>query len=221
MAGFGVVFDCDGTLLDTMGAWREVEGGLFDRIGAEPTKEDVDTIVTLTIPEVGAFFHDRFGLGASADDVVRMIDEAMLAYYREKATARPGALEFVRGLADRGIPMSVASSSPLPYLQAGLSAAGFSPYLAAIVSVDDVGASKREPAVYDRAREAFGLDRAHTWGFEDSLYAIRTLSRAGYRTVGVYDCDVAGTFADLSAEAELAVRGFAELDAATFPEPRR
>ncbi len=219
MADFGVVFDCDGTLLDTMDAWHEVEGGLFERAGVAPTQEDINTLTTLTIPEVGAFYHERFGLGASAEDVVGMIDAAMLSCYRTKARARPGALAFVRGLADRGVPMSVASSSPLPYLRVGLEAAGFAPYLAAIVSVDDVGASKREPAVYDRAREPFGLDRAHTWGFEDSLYAVRTLKAAGYRTAAVYDTDVAGSFDDLAAEAELAVRSFEELDAATFPAP--
>lgn len=218
MADFGVVFDCDGTLLDTMGAWREVEGELFERAGVVPTQEDVNTLVSLTIPEVGAFYHDRFGLGTSAEDVVGMIDAAMLEYYGTKAAPRPGALAFVRGLAERGVPMSVASSSPLAHLRVGLEATGFAPYLVAIVSVDDVGASKREPAVYDRACESFGLDRARVWGVEDSLYAIRTLKAAGYRTAAIYDADIAGTFEDLSAEAEIAVRSFTELDPVRFPE---
>ena len=211
MAEFGIVFDCDGTLLDTIGAWRSVEGDLFDRAGAAPTKEDVDTLVTLTIPEVGEFFHGRFGVGDSPEDVVSMIDDAMLEYYRTEAVARPGALEFVKMLAERGVPMSVASSSPHHHLVAGLEATGFAPYLKAIVSVDDAGASKREPAVYDMAREALGTERANTWGFEDSLYAVRTLVRAGYPTVGVYDRDESARFEDLQAEADIAIRSFSEL----------
>lgn len=212
----GVIFDCDGTLLDSAGVWREVEDELARRADARLTKADTDELTTLTIPEAGAFFFERFGLGSSAREVVGMIDDLMLTYYRERACERPGALAFVRGLADCGVRMSVASSSPQAYLRAGLAKAGFAPYLDAIVSVDDVGKSKREPAVYDRARELMGTPLATTWGFEDSAYAVRTLVAAGYRTMGVFDCDLAGTYEELSALADRAVRGFHELDADAF-----
>lgn len=207
----GIVFDCDGTLIDSIGVWREVEAELARRAGASLSLEETQTLATLTIPESGAFFHKRFGLGSSAGEVVSMMDELMLDYYRVRAVARPGALAFVRALAERGVAMSVASSSPQPYLQAGLASTGFLPYLQAVVSVDDVGASKREPAVYDHARRLMGTELNATWGFEDSIYAVRTLKRAGYRVVGVYDRDDSGTLAQLSAEADIAISSYAEL----------
>lgn len=212
----GVIFDCDGTLLDSAGVWREVEDELARRAGAQLTKADTDELTTLTIPEAGAFFFERFGLGASADEVVGMIDELMLAYYRQRACERPGALAFVQALAERGVAMSVASSSPQAYLQAGLETAGFLPYLDAVVSVDDVGKSKREPAVYDRARELMGTPLATTWGFEDSAYALRTLRDAGYRTVGVYDSDLAGTYKELQSLANHTIKTFKALTPAEF-----
>ena len=55
-----------------------------------------------------------------------------------------------------------------------------------------------------------------TWGFEDSSYAARTLRAAGYRTMGVYDSDLAGTYEDLAAICDRVVRGFGELDADEF-----
>lgn len=212
----GVIFDCDGTLLDSMGVWREVEGELARRAGVTLTAADVDELTTLTIPECGAFFHERYGLGESNEAVVRTIDELMLDFYRTRAEARPGALAFVRGLAERGVRMSVASSSPLPYLQAGLARCGFAPYLDAVVSVDDVGKSKREPAVFDRAREAMGTPLATTWGVEDSVYAVRTLRDAGYRTLGIYDCDISGTPEQLETAADRFIASFEELDAEEF-----
>ena len=212
----GVIFDCDGTLLDSSGVWHEMEDEFSRRAGVRLTKADTDELNTLTVPESGAFFHERFGLGASAADVVGMIDEFVLGYYRERACERPGALAFVRALAERGVAMSVASSSPQAYLQAGLETAGFRPYLDAVVSVDDVGKPKREPAVYDRARELMGTPLCSTWGFEDSSYAVRTLRAAGYRTMGVYDSDLAGTYEDLAALCDHVVRGFGELDAGEF-----
>lgn len=212
----GVVFDCDGTLLDTMDVWRDMETELARRAGVELSKADTDELTTLTIPECGEFFHSRLGLGSSVEDVLSMIDDFILDFYQKQVTGRPGALAFVRGLVERGVAVSVASSSPQTYLQAGLVQAGFSPYLQAIVSVDDVGTSKREPAVYDRAREIMGTSLQSTWGVEDSLYALHTLRGAGYRTLAIYDRDDAGTFEDLSANADVAILSFEDIDVDEF-----
>lgn len=212
----GVIFDCDGTLLDSMRVWRETEAELARRANVTLSAAETDALTAMTIPECGAFFHERFGLGSSGDDVVAMMDELMLEFYRERVLARPGALAFVQGLAGRGVHMSVASSSPQPYLQAGLERCGFAPYFDAIVSVDDVGASKREPAVYDRAREAMGTPLATTWGVEDSVYAIRTLKAADYRTLGIYDCDISGTAEELREAAERFIATFEDVDCDTF-----
>lgn len=213
---FGAVFDCDGTLLDSMEAWHIVQCDLAERAGIGSTDDLTTELGPMTIPEVGAYLHAKYGLGADADDVVSMIDEGMLEYYRNRAVPRVGALEFVKKLNELGVNCSVASSSPQSYLQAGLRKTGFMPYLDAVVSVDDVGASKREPAVFNQACKLMGTRIAETWGFEDSLYALQTLKRAGYRAVGLYDNDLAGTFEELAAVADIAVRSFDELDARIF-----
>lgn len=214
----GAVFDCDGTLLDSMEAWHIVQSDLAKRAGIVSTDELTVELGPMTIPEAGAHLHAKYGVGVDADDVVSMIDEGMLEYYRNHAEPRPGALGFVEALNELGVSCSVASSSPQSYLQAGLARAGFTPYLDAIVSVDDVGASKRDPAVFNQACKLMGTRIDETWGFEDSLYALLTLKRAGYKTVGIYDSDLAGTFDQLAEVADVAVRAFDELDPRTFAE---
>ena len=178
----GVVFDCDGTLLDSMGVWHGLQNELAERAGGTLTAEDVAALAPMSIPECGAFFHERFGLGESDREVVGMIDEYMLDFYRHRAEPRPGALEFVQGLAQAGAHLTVASSSPKPYLMAGIERCGFAPYLERVLSVEDVHSTKREPDVWDRAREIMGTSKQLTWGVEDSAYAIGTLAGAGYRT---------------------------------------
>lgn len=216
MSVTGVIFDCDGTLLDSMDAWLCAQAELARRAGVALTDDDEQTLITMTIPETGGFFHDRFGLGEDAVAVVGMIDEIMLEHYSgEYVVARPGALGFVRGLHEAGVVCSVASSTPQKLLRAGLDNTGFSPYLVAVVSVDDVGVSKRDPDVYHHARELMGTPLESTWVFEDSVYALRTLRAAGYHTVGVYDQDVSGTVEQLSVADEV-ILGFTDLDAAEF-----
>lgn len=221
MDRIGVIFDCDGTLIDSMDAWRNLEGELGHRAGVELTAEDRQTLCTLNIPESAQYFHERFGLGASSEQVVGMMDEIMLDYYGNRAVARPGALEFIDGLARHDVAMSVASSSPKPYLQAGLACAEIAPFLAAVVSVEDVNSNKRNPKVYDHTRDLMGTTTKLTWGFEDAIYAVRTLARAGYGTVGVYDHDLSGTWDELSSEADLAIRSFEDLSVEAFLEAVR
>lgn len=212
----GLIFDCDGTLIDSMSAWRALEEDLARQAGREFTREDADALTVRTIPECGVYIHEKFGLGESPQDVERAIDEFMFDFYSNHSELRPGVMEFVEGLAARGVHMTVASSTPKPLLEAGLAHVGLTPYLEAIVSVDCVGKSKREPAVYDHARSIMGTELQYTWGFEDALYAVQTLKRANYPVVGVYDNDLAGTFEDLQANADVVIRDFTELSVGEF-----
>ena len=212
----GVIFDCDGTLLDSMGVWYDMQAELVRRAGGTITKADVEALAPMSIPECGAYMHEKYGLGASGEEVVGMIDDYMIEFYGERSVARPGALAFVEGLAAAGVRMTVASSSPRKYLVAGLTRCSFAQYMDEILSVEDVNSTKREPVVWDRAREIMGTPLATTWGVEDSAYAVDTLRNAGYRTIGVRDNDDAGSIEVLTAKADHAVMSFEDLTVEEF-----
>lgn len=212
----GIIFDCDGTLLDSMGVWHDMDLRLAERAGVEFTPEDGEFLTACNIYECGDYLHDKYGMGTSGADVVDIINTYMMDFYKNEAAPRPGALEFVRGLYEMGIPMSVASSTVPELLHQGLETAGFLPYFRAVVSVDDVGSSKREPAVYDMARVPLGTSRAQTWGFEDALYAVHTLNASGYKTCGVYDDDISGKAEDLERESDLFIADFTAITPTGF-----
>lgn len=182
----GAIFDCDGTLLDSLGAWRGLEDEVSRLAGVTVTPEERKMFTTFTIPEVARYFHEQYGLASSMEAVMGIMDEYMMSYY-ERAHLMPGAEAILESCARNDVKMSMASSSKPQFLWAGARATGIADYFSAIVSVEEVGASKREPAVYDRAREAMGTEKALTWGFEDALYAMDTLARAGYPVFGLYD----------------------------------
>lgn len=192
-ADFGVIFDCDGTLIDSMSRWHDVDYDLAQRVGVKVTKEDRDFMTQGTLEESADYIHEHFGIGADGADVKRMIMEDMLSYYQQESTLKPGALQLVEGLYKLGVPMAVASSTPHDLLVAGLEHTGIAKYMEIILSVDDVGAPKREPKIFDIARKSLGTSLENTWGVDDALYAIRTLISAGYPALGVYDNEIAGT----------------------------
>lgn len=212
----GIVFDCDGTLLDSMAMWHSLDDRIAERAGVTLTMADRDVLTASTLRECGDYLHGKYGYGKSGADVERIISDEIMGWYASEAVVKPGADTFVRALAEHGIPMAVASSTPAVFLREGLENVGLARYMRAIVSVEDFNTSKREPLVYDAARESLRTDRAHTWGFEDAVYALQTLSRAGYRTAAVYDSDIAGTHEQLTAASDLFIASFTDITVDEF-----
>ena len=216
MSRVGVIFDCDGTLLDSMGMWHSLDDRIAERAGVVFTKADRDIFTSSTLDESADHMHMKYGIGTSGSHVAQMIKDELMGYYESEATTRAGVDDLVRGLHELGIPMAVASSTPSEYLLVGLETVGLAPYFESVVSVEDIRSSKREPLVYDKARESLGTARELTWGVEDAAYALQTLMRAGYRTCGIYDTDIAGTFEQLSEFSELTLRSFDHITPQTF-----
>lgn len=186
----GAIFDCDGTLLDSLGAWRGLEGMLARDAGVQVSLEERKLFCTLTIPEIAHYFHANYGLAKSDKAVVSIIDDYMMSYYRN-ASLLPGAEQLLEACAQNNVVMSVCSSSCAAYLEAGLSSSGVREYFKAVVSVDDLGTTKRSPEVFEHTCRLMGTQKSQTWGFEDSLYAMETLRSAGFPVVGLY-CDADG-----------------------------
>lgn len=210
------IFDCDGVLIDSAHVWRDTEGELCRRAGRPLTEEEQRAIVTMTIGEVGDFLHGRIGLGSSGADVVRMIDELMMDFYANRATALPGVEGFLRGLRERGVVMSVVSSSPKPYLMAGLARIGVDDVFQAILSVEDLDTSKRDPLIFCHAMDLMASVPENTWGFDDSYYAVETMRDLGICTVGVYDAHEPYELGRLRAASDMVACDYSVLDLDLF-----
>ena len=221
MSLLGCIFDCDGTLIDSIGGWRSVEHEFARMCGSELTPEDVEQLCTFTLQETGVFYHTKFGLGKSPEHVVEMADEILVNFYATQVTIRPGVHAFVEGLAPAGIPLCIASSSPHRYLEPGLARVDLAEYFPIVLSTDDVGAPKRQPVIYQRGAQLLGTPVASTWGFEDSIYAVHTLINAGFKCAGCYDRDDSGTLEELLEASTLLIESFDQITAEQFLEIAR
>lgn len=188
----GFIFDCDGTLLDTLDAWDEAERGLFAQSG-QLTREQEDEIHAAPINKAAEIFHDRYGVGESADAVLAHLDGFLIPFYGRQAEALPGAVEFVREAHRRGIPCVVVSSSPRRYLSAGLERAGILDCFVELVSTDEVGVSKQDFGIYEAAVRELGCEKGRVWAIDDAPYAIAVMHDFGLKTicVGRRDSDYA------------------------------
>jgi beta-phosphoglucomutase-like phosphatase (HAD superfamily) len=195
------IFDMDGLLLDServvMQAWlesAEEEGLVLSQsdflfvvgCGAE------ESYVTLTKLLGG---HGRFQL------VLDRARAKLSAHSGVVFPLKPGALQLLALLRQRGVPCAVASSSYVDEVRRRLANVGVLGFFQAVAGGDEVPRSKPDPAVYLLAADRLGVPPVRCLAFEDSVHGAKAAHEAGLRVVMVPDlkaCDFGSAYMKLS-----------------------
>lgn len=191
MAGAGVravAWDVDGTLVDSeplhlqalQAVCREHDVDLSD-FGPAP-------FVGVAITQVWQALQPRFGysLGGGAELRESTFLNSIADHYSVGAhelRPMPGALEALRWLRARQVPMCAVSNSPGAIVQANLRAIDAIDCMRFIISLDDVRAPKPHPAPYLEAARRLGLDPAEVWAVEDSPSGVASAYAAGLQVL--------------------------------------
>lgn len=212
------IFDCDGTILQSMGMWLGVQPRLLASYGIDTTPEDFAEFESLPVHEECEGYHRKWGVGADGAEVYERLQKLLWEGYETLVTPREGVAEFLESVRAAGIPMAVATSTPLEFVRHGLSRFDLDGYFDVMVTTGEAGASKDHPDVYNLALErlcaARGMELpAHeeVWVFEDAVFGLKSSGAADYRRVGIYDPEGRAERADVRANAEIFIDGYPEL----------
>lgn len=211
--GMGMLFDCDGTLLDTMSIWHEVHDLIESEIGTVLDSEDARIYNGSPIPDVVSHLVGKYD--ADPDRMTHLLDTYPLEAYHV-AKAKPGVVELLEKIHATGIPCAVLSASPQRFLHPGLEHAGIIRYFDLICSVNDEGLPKTQPHIYHVTCRKLGVDIAQTWFLDDSIEPLRAARSAGLRTAAVRDWTHPGDFETASGIAEVAIDSFEGMEPARF-----
>ena len=163
----GAIFDCDGTLVDSLGFWNIYYDKMGEHFfGGEHFKpEDVDDKTMRTQPvSFGAkLLHDKYGVGDSADEVAAWIIELFDWFYRECVELKLGVRELLEELKSRGVRMCIASAAEPDLIRLVLGKHGVLEYFERIVTSTDVGAGKDKPDVFLEAERLLETPHEETW----------------------------------------------------------
>jgi HAD superfamily hydrolase (TIGR01509 family) len=187
----GAIFDCDGTLVDSLSFWEVFYTKIGDTyFGGKkflPEAADDKAMRTQPVGFLGKLLHEKYGVAESTQALIDWCIELFIWYYSEVVELKAGVRELLSHLKSKGIKMCIASASEKKLIELVLGRHGVLDYFESIVSCTEVGAGKDKPDVFLAAEKFLGTPHEKTWIFEDSLLAIETSKKAGFRVVGVYD----------------------------------
>jgi len=208
----GVIFDMDGTLLDTMYFWGLVGDIFLKRLGKEPEPELGKKMLAYSMEEGARYLQKRYALDLTVEEIMQGIRSVCDDFYRETADFKPGAREFMSKLKALGIPMVLATATDREQVEPAMERLGVLNDFQCILTSGEIGNSKTEPDIYLKAAERMGTVPEHTWVFEDALHAAATAKRAGFRLVGIYDASSMGVQYDLRDLADYYMLDFTDFD---------
>lgn len=180
------IFDADGTLLDSMGMWRDITYEYAEEKGIVAPADLHHTINRLSMEQCADMYRS-LGVAGTTEQVLEELAACAYSGYRTRVGEKPRAGEFLRLLAENRIGVAVATASQTKGVRAALDRLGMLPYVELLVSCTEIGKSKEYPDIFLHCAKAFGAEPEECVVFEDSPYAMETAKKAGFPVVAVED----------------------------------
>lgn len=185
-----VIFDMDGTLIDSMHYWRDIGREYLERKGVPGDHEELlERVQRMTMLESATCFKEEFDLPGTPQLIEAEMEDMIASHYLTDIPLKPHAEEYLRMLREEDIWLCVATATPEPLARACLERLGVADCFAFILSCDEVNASKERPDIFLECAWRLGAEPEDIAVFEDAYYAARTAKAVGFYVVGVYDPD--------------------------------
>ena len=184
------IFDVDGTVLDSMWVWRKADEEYLKKLGIEFDEAVYNKMHTMTFETSVVYFCRAFHLDISPEQLRAEITEEVSKYYKNVIGPVKGVPELIKDLYGRGVKLAVATSNRRDFAKAAFCRLGLYEYFAQFLTCDELGTGKNEPLIFKLAANLLGAKPEETVVFEDSLHAIETAKKAGFKTVNITEYDV-------------------------------
>jgi len=177
-APHAVLWDMDGTLVDTEPAWIAAEFALAEVHGGSWSEEHALSLVGNDLMTSARYIREHMGIDLPHEQIVDELLAQVVDAVRREVPWRPGARELLLGHVERGIPAALVTMSYRRFAQAVIDALPEDTF-AAIVVGDEVDNGKPHPEPYLAAAALLGTDPAHCLAIEDSATGAASAEAAG------------------------------------------
>ena len=179
-----VLFDMDGTIIDSEPYWLKSEQALAAEHAAEWTEQDGQRVIGLSLTESSKLIKEHIGSELEIDEIVQRLSNSVNSQLAKEIPWRPGAQELIRELRRKNIKTALVTMS---LRKTALQVVEAMPFKAfdVVIAGDDVVHGKPHAEPYLKAAAALGFAPSECIAFEDSITGILSAEAAGTVAIGI------------------------------------
>ena len=182
-----VIFDLDGTLVDSMWIWKDIDIEFLARYGHTCPDHLERTIEGMSFSETAVYFQEHFQLPLTVSEIKECWTQMSLHQYKYHVPLKKGVAKFLVYLKNRGLKTGIATSNGIEIVDAVIDSLNIRQYFQEIVTACEVPSGKPSPDIYLEAARRLNVDSAHCMVFEDIPAGIMAGKRAGMTVYAVED----------------------------------
>lgn len=207
----GVIFDLDGTLIDSMDVWNQVDIEFFKRRSMEVPEGYKKVISKMPFTAIAEYTKEKYNIKESAEEIIEEWHAIALEEYKYNVKLKDGAKEFIEKCKENGLKCTYATASADILCDTVLKANNVYEYFDSKAYVYEVDKDKSEPDVYLLAAERLNLNPQECIVFEDIIEGVKSAKKGGFTVCGVYDDSSAKDEKEMREIADYYIKSFTEL----------
>lgn len=182
-----VIFDLDGTLVDSMWMWKEIDIEFLGRHGLECPAQLQKEIEGMSFSETAAYFKKRFQLSETTEEIKQIWTEMSLDKYKTEVPLKKGVPEFLEFIKSLGIQAGIATSNGREMVDAVINALNIGQYFKVVATACEVAAGKPSPDIYLKVAADLKTEPEACMVFEDLPAGIIAGKRANMTVCAIDD----------------------------------
>ena len=156
----GVIFDVDGTLLDSMKMWDHAGEIYLKSLGIKAEPDLEEKLFTRTMTEGALYMKGAYNIDLTVEEIKAGINSTIADFYANEVELKPGVKEFLELLSARNIPATVATATDRCHIEAAFKRLGAMEYFQRIFTCSEVGMSKEDPLIFLKCAECMKLHKS-------------------------------------------------------------
>ena len=182
-----VIFDLDGSLVDSMWIWRQIDIEYLGRFGISLPDNLQQEIEGKSFTETAEYFKKRFKLPCSIEEIKQTWNEMSYEKYIHDVPLKPGVKKLLNYCMEHDIKLGIATSNSRHLVEALLQALHIEDYFASVMTACDAKKGKPAPDIYLLAAKQLGVAPEECLVFEDITAGIMAGKNAGMQVCAVQD----------------------------------
>ncbi|NLK93732.1 MAG: HAD family phosphatase [Clostridiales bacterium] len=187
MSKKNIIFDMDGTILDSMGFWIDLGREYLMSIGVEPPKDLENIIYDMTLDESAYYFHNKLGVNKTPKVILNEILDLINYKYKNELKGKDNIVDLIEAEYNLGSEMCILTTSDYECAVNAMKRLNIFHCFKKIITSEILNMSKRTPEIYIKTCSIMGFKPEETIVYEDALYAIKSAKEAGCYVIGVKD----------------------------------